>query len=114
MEEIKKGSEEIAEILSTVFRPADNPDESTLRLVAEYSLQLSLRQQFILNRLEILSLDNRIPNNEREKLEKFIANFQKLKRYNETLRYIGQTIEALSLRKFWSMDAMKGQVLKQQ
>jgi len=108
------GATHIAEIMGAVMRPASSPDSEMLNVVAEFSLQLTSYQQMIINRLQLLIHHPDVPDEQKEMIKAFIPQYQKLKRYHDSMAYIHRTIEAMSLRKFWSNESMKGQVLKNQ
>lgn len=110
----QNGAMKIGEMMAELMRPASSPDHEILTVVAKYSLQLSPDQQRILNRLQMLALDTRIPKEQKKMLDTFVGEYQVLKRYHDTMRYIDRTVEAMALRRFWSADAMRGQVIKQQ
>lgn len=103
----------VAELMATFLRPSASSDEETLRMVAQYSLQISPRQQMTINRLQMLAMDPKVPQFERERVVAFIRSWMETKRYHDTMPFIGRTVDALSLRRFWSQDSMKGSVIKQ-
>jgi len=86
--------------------------KNILQIIAEYSLQLGQRQQLVLNRIYMLSRDPRVPQSFRDNVLDFIKHYKETKRYHDTMPYIGRGVEALSLRRFWSQNAMHGAVNK--
>lgn len=108
------GATQIADIMSNVLRPVSSPDSEMLTVVAEFSLQLTAYQQMTINRLQMLVFDSRVPEDQKQMIEAFVPQYQRLKRYHDSMAYINRTIEAMSLRKFWNDQSMKGQVLKNQ
>jgi len=110
----ENGAMKIGEMMAELMRPASSPDHEILTVVAKYSLQLSPDQQRILNRLQMVALDTRVPVIQRQMLDTFVSEYQVLKRYHDTMRYIDRTVEAMALRRFWSQNSMHGQVIKQQ
>jgi len=110
---VENKSMKVAELMAQFLRPSASSDEETLRMVAQYSLQISPRQQMTINRLQMLAMDPKVPLFERERILTFIRSWQETKRYHDTMPFIGRTVDALSLRRFWSQDSMKGSVIKQ-
>jgi len=104
----------IADIFADALRPSQSADSEILNIVAKYSLQLRLDQQQVITKLLLLTHDSRIPDQARKQIQVFIPDYMTNKRFHDTLPFIGRTVEAMSLRKFWNQDAMKGQIIKTQ
>lgn len=104
---------EVADIMAKVMEPMQSEDHEILSIVAQYSLQLRSDQQMVLTKLLILSDNPHIPEKQKHVIEKFVENYQSFKRFHDTLPYIGKTVEALSLRRFWSTTSMQGIVSQQ-
>lgn len=110
MEDVKNGAMEIAEILSQELVVGSSPDHEILQTIAEYSLQLTVQQQMVLNRLYMLAQDPRVPASFKKDVEKFIPHYKETKRYHDTMQYIGRGVDALALRRFWNHQSMGGNV----
>lgn len=104
----------IAEMEAKEFNQADSADKEILDVVAKFSLQLRLDQQMVLNVLQMVAIDERVPPIQRKKIDSFVEQYMVLKRHSDSLPFIMRVVESLSLRRFWSQDAMKGQVIKTQ
>jgi len=112
MEETKNAAAKIADLMSTFMEPVGSSDKEILDTVARYSLQISPEQHLVINRLQLLCLDERVPEKVKRALESFIPQYQEMKRYHDTLPFIGRTIESLSLKRFLDQQSIKGNVTK--
>jgi len=104
---------EVADIMAQVMEPQQSEDHEILSIVAQYSLQLRSDQQMVLTKLLILAQNPDVPIEQKKIIQSFVDNYQSFKRYHDTLPYIGKTVEALSLRRFWSNTSMQGIVSQQ-
>lgn len=102
----------VAELMGKMLRPSASSDEETLRMVAQYSLQISPRQQMTINRMQVTAMDERVPLAKRNTITQFLSDWMETKRYHDTMPFIVGTVDSLSLRKFWSNDSMKGNITK--
>lgn len=112
MEEKTNNNIEIGNLMSSMMRPSGSPEAEILDVVAKYSLQLRLDQQFVLNRLTMLAFHPLISNEQKKAIEVFVSVYCDTKRYHDTLEYIGKTVDSMSLRKFMDSQAIKGQIIK--
>lgn len=112
MDSNTNGAIEIGNLMADMMRPAGSADAEILDVVAKYSLQLRLDQQQSLNKLAMEQFNELIPIIERRKIENFVPMYCNLKRYHDTIEYIGKAVDAMSLRRFMDSQAIKGQVIK--
>jgi len=110
----QSNSNDVSDIMSKVFQPTPSGDHEILEIVAKYSLQVSPRQQFALNRLRIIANDSRVSSEMKQTILDFIEDWQNMKRYHDSLPFIGRTISDMSLRRWVEGGQMKGQVIKTQ
>lgn len=101
----------IAGLMAEHMRPAGSPETEMLDVVAKYSLQIRPDQHYVLNRLQMLVHDKRVPENTKQAIEAFIPIYTNMKRYHDTLPFIGRAIEAMSLKKFIEAKSIQGQVM---
>lgn len=104
----------ISELMTSFMRPSVSADREILDLVAQYSLQLSHEQQMILNRLQMVAMDERVPAMQRMMIGEFVEKYQQTKRYHDTMMYIGRAIDSFSLKRFMDNQSIKGQIIKTQ
>lgn len=108
------GAEHIADILSRVMTPQESGDAEILRTVAEYSLQLTPDQQRTMLMLYSFAENEKVPSKERVMIINFLENYKVLKRYHDTLIPMVKLSEGLALKRFWSNESMKANVMKGQ
>lgn len=113
-EKIHNSALAISDMVARTVSAGQSPEAEILGVVADYSLQLSPVQQKILNKLQILALHPELSEHGRKQINSFVENYMKMKRYHDTLNYVGRTIEALSLKKFIEAKSIQGgvQVIK--
>jgi len=112
-EKIPNAAIGIADLMGKHFSSNQSAEAEILGIVADYSLQLRPDQQKVLGRLQMLALHPKMSEGGKKQLEAFIQNYKNLKRYHDTLNYVGRTIEALSLKKFIESRSIQGQVINQ-
>jgi len=98
----------ISEMMAKTISAGQSPEAEILAVVADYSLQLTPVQQKILNKLQILALHPKISQHGKDQIKLFVESYMKMKRYHDTLNYVGRTIEALSLKKFIEAKSIQG------
>lgn len=111
VEQVPNASAAISDIMAKFMRPATSTEAEILEVVARYSLQIRPDQHLILNRLQMLCFNPNVPESAKQAIEAFIPLYQDMKRYHDTLNYIGRTIEALSLKKFIEAKSIQGQIM---
>lgn len=112
-ENIKNSAVAISDLMARFMRPSSSSEAEMIELVARYSLQLRPDQQLVLNRLQMLAYDTRIPKEVKESIEAFVPMFMETKRYHDTINFIGRAIEAFSLKRFIDSKSIQGQVVTQ-
>lgn len=101
----------IADTMAQFMRPASSPETEMLDVVAKYSLQIRPDQHYVLNRLQMLVHDTRVPDTAKQAIEAFVPIYAEMKRYHDTLPFIGRAIEAMSLKKFIEAKSIQGQIM---
>lgn len=101
----------IADTMAQFMRPAGNAETEMLDVVAKYSLQIRPDQHYVLNRLQMLIHDIRLPEHAKQAIEAFVPIYAEMKRYHDTLPFIGRAIEAMSLKKFIEAKSIQGQIM---
>lgn len=111
MGEVENGAIQIADLMAQVMKPASSAEQEILDTVARYSLQITPEQHFVLNRLQVVAVSKPLPELAKRTIEAFIPAYQEMKRYHDTLPFIGRTIEAMSLKRFVETQSIKGNVM---
>jgi len=110
MTEENNAAIKIADDMARFMKPASSSDAEILNTTARYSLQIRPDQHLILNRLEMLIHHPLMPNSGKDAIRAFIPIYQEMKRYHDSMPFIGRAIEAISLKKAWDMGAITGNI----
>jgi len=110
-EQITNSATAIADLMARFMSPAQSTEAEILSVVARYSLQIRPDQHKVLNRLQMLVFNPYLKKEAKQAIEAFVPLYQDMKRYNDTLNYIGRTIEAMSLKKFIEAKSIQGQIM---
>jgi len=110
-EEITNSATAIADLMARFMSPAQSTEAEILSVVAEYSLQIRPDQHKVLNRLQMLVFKSQMNDAGKRAILEFVPMYKNLKRYHDTLPFIGRTIEAMSLKKFIEAKSIQGQIM---
>jgi len=110
-EEVQNSATAIADMMAKFMSPAQSTEAEILAVVAEYSLQIRPDQHKVLNRLQMLIFKDTLNDNAKKAILEFVPMYKNLKRYHDTLPFIGRAIEAMSLKKFIEAKSIQGQIM---
>ena len=100
----------IEEGIQNLFGTSGVGDELLLKIAANYSTQLNIKQIKIILYLEALS--KVLPEKEGKILKDFIERWIELKQFNNSAPYIMKALYSISLKKFIGENAFKVNIEK--
>lgn len=104
----------IADALAPFLQPAPSSDTELIKTIADFSLEVNPAQNAALTMLEMLTFESLVPETERKKIQVYIANWERRKRYHDAKMFIDSAVKSLSYRRFAESGLIQGKIDKMQ